>query len=386
MASCASGTSPTQASRRCTPPSRCAGWGRRRACQRVPPPTAQQAGGLPSVVTPPPASHARHLCTQAAPGGPGSGPTAEITHLAWNRKVQHILASTGSDGACVVWDLKKQRPIISLRDQNSQRRCSAVQWNPEVATQLVVASDDDRSPTLQMWDLRNSASPIAEFVGHTKVHARLVRLRQAGCREAWPTPAHAQLHVHTCCGRSALVGCVPSTQPTASRFHVRVALWGGLQGALSMAWCQADPTLLLSSAKDNRVVCWDVTTTDIVCEMAATNNPVFDVAVGGPAGGQATAPAGCTPRAWQRSQVGQVHWCKAVQAPHVHRPSRLLPAQWCPTQPGAFVTASYDGKVSMHQLATCTGGEVVETINADFSVSRVPSGERGTRAPCPLCI
>ena len=51
----------------------------------------------------------------------------------------------------------------------SHRRASILQWNPEVATQLVVASDDDRSPTLQMWDLRNSVSPLKEFVGHGKV-------------------------------------------------------------------------------------------------------------------------------------------------------------------------------------------------------------------------
>jgi protein transport protein SEC31 len=37
-----------------------------------------------------------------------------------------------------------------------------------VATQLIVASDDDRSPSLQIWDLRNSISPAYEFVGHTK--------------------------------------------------------------------------------------------------------------------------------------------------------------------------------------------------------------------------
>jgi hypothetical protein len=37
-----------------------------------------------------------------------------------------------------------------LRSLCSQRRCSVVQWNPEVATQLLVASDDDRSPTLQV--------------------------------------------------------------------------------------------------------------------------------------------------------------------------------------------------------------------------------------------
>lgn len=42
----------------------------------------------------------------------------------------------------------------------SRKRCSAIQWNPEVATQLMVASDDDMSPALQLWDLRNSVSPV----------------------------------------------------------------------------------------------------------------------------------------------------------------------------------------------------------------------------------
>lgn len=77
-----------------------------------------------------------------------------------------------------------------------------MQWNPDLATQLIVASDEDNSPTLrvrniyvqalyiyiktflkgclnlfllviasvhfQMWDMRNTMTPVKEFVGHTK--------------------------------------------------------------------------------------------------------------------------------------------------------------------------------------------------------------------------
>jgi protein transport protein SEC31 len=32
-------------------------------------------------------------------------------------------------------------------------RYSTFQWNPEVATQLIVASDDDRSPSLKVKNL-----------------------------------------------------------------------------------------------------------------------------------------------------------------------------------------------------------------------------------------
>ena len=93
-----------------------------------------------------------------------------------------------------------------------------LQWNPEVATQLVVASDDDRSPTLQMWDLRNSVSPIREFVGHGK-------------------------------------------------------------GVLGMSWSPHDTSLMLSCAKDNRTICWDVTTAEPLAELPVGTNWSFDVQV-----------------------------------------------------------------------------------------------------------
>ena len=50
--------------------------------------------------------------------------------------------------------------IAPLFGRRRRKRCSAIQWNPEVATQLMVASDDDMSPALQLWDLRNSVSPV----------------------------------------------------------------------------------------------------------------------------------------------------------------------------------------------------------------------------------
>jgi protein transport protein SEC31 len=71
-----------------------------------------------------------------------------------------------------------------------------------------------------MWDLRNSMSPISEFVGHTK-------------------------------------------------------------GVLGCAWCQADPSLLLSSAKDNRTVCWAVASAEVVTELPPANNWNFEVQVSG---------------------------------------------------------------------------------------------------------
>ncbi|GIL46865.1 hypothetical protein Vafri_3734 [Volvox africanus] len=211
-----------------------------------------------------PSTPSLYPALKGSPGAPGSAIGGEITYLAWNKKVQHILASCSTNGTTVVWDLKRQKPVISFRDTNSQRRASAIQWNPDIATQLIVASDDDRSPTLQMWDLRNSVSPLKEFVGHHK-------------------------------------------------------------GVLAMAWSPHDSSLLLSSGKDNRTICWDVQSGDIVCELSSAN--------------------------WNFN------------------------VQWSPTIPGIFATSSFDGKLSVCNLHTCTGSKVTETVNADFTVTQSIVGD-----------
>lgn len=75
-------------------------------------------------------------------------------------------------------------------------------WHPDVATQLVLASEDDRLPVIQIWDLRFATSPLKVLENHTR-------------------------------------------------------------GILSISWSQADSELLLSSAKDNRILCWNPNTGEV---------------------------------------------------------------------------------------------------------------------------
>ncbi|XP_022756857.1 protein transport protein SEC31 homolog B-like isoform X2 [Durio zibethinus] len=175
--------------------------------------------------------------------GSGSAAQGEISFLSWNSKVQHILASTSYNGTTVVWDLKKQKPVISFAD-SVRRRCSVLQWHPDVATQLVVASDEDGSPALRLWDMRNIMSPVKEFVGHTK-------------------------------------------------------------GVIAMAWCPSDSSYLLTCAKDNRTICWDTVTGEIVCELPAGTNWNFDV-------------------------------------------------HWYPKIPGVISTSSFDGKIGVYNIEGCS--------------------------------
>ncbi len=151
--------------------------------------------------------------------GAKSQPLEDVKCVAWNRQVQHILAST-SASKCVVWDLRKNEPIIKVSDSNARMRCKVVAWHPEVATQLALASEDDHSPVIQIWDLRSASSPLRIMEGHQK-------------------------------------------------------------GVLGMAWCNQDSDLLLSCGKDNKILCWNPNSNkeggEILCELATSNQWSFDV-------------------------------------------------------------------------------------------------------------
>ncbi|KAI0243831.1 protein transport protein S31 [Massospora cicadina] len=146
-----------------------------------------------------------------------------VAGLAWNRKVQHILATSSTSGYTVIWDLKNRREVMNLGYQPNQafgasgaRGVTAVAWNPDSATQLVTASEDDNNPVVMLWDLRNANAPEKVFSGHSK-------------------------------------------------------------GILSLSWCTQDPDLLLSCGKDNRTICWNPKLGEMVGEFPPSHNWSFDV-------------------------------------------------------------------------------------------------------------
>ncbi len=113
------------------------------------------------------------------------------------------------------------RFAFQVSDSTSRMRTKVVAWHPEVATQLCLASEDDHTPVIQIWDLRLASSPIRTLENHTR-------------------------------------------------------------GVLSVAWCQQDPDLLLSCGKDNRILCWNPNSVDapngeVLCELATSGQWSFDV-------------------------------------------------------------------------------------------------------------
>lgn len=144
----------------------------------------------PTALTP--ASNAKH--------------TADITQVAWNSQVVHILASAAQNGSAIIWDLRQKRAWCELREP-SGGSISDIAWNPDQGLHLITASGDDKNPVLKLWDLRSSTSlPLATLSGHT-------------------------------------------------------------EGVLSVSWCPWDTSLVMSCGKDNRTIMWDLFSLQPVYEL-----------------------------------------------------------------------------------------------------------------------
>ncbi|XP_073196630.1 protein transport protein Sec31A isoform X10 [Lepidochelys kempii] len=148
--------------------------------------------------------------------GAKTQPPEDISCIAWNRQVQHILASASPSGRATVWDLRKNEPIIKVSDHSNRMHCSDLAWHPDVATQMVLASEDDRLPVIQMWDLRFASSPLRVLENHTR-------------------------------------------------------------GILTIAWSMADPELLLSCGKDAKILCSNPNTGEVLYELPTNTQWCFDV-------------------------------------------------------------------------------------------------------------
>ncbi|GFR77994.1 transport protein Sec31A [Elysia marginata] len=105
--------------------------------------------------------------------GQKSQPPEELACVAWNQQVQHILGSTFGSRS-VVWDLRKNEPIIKISDSMSRIKAKLLAWHPEVATQLCLSSEDDHTPVIQVWDLRYATSPLKVLESHRNLSLSFV--------------------------------------------------------------------------------------------------------------------------------------------------------------------------------------------------------------------
>ncbi|UJR29146.1 hypothetical protein I4U23_010360 [Adineta vaga] len=167
----------------------------------------------------------------------------EVQCVAWNRQKSHILGST-LGGKTLIWDLKSSNePIFKISDSTYRMRANRLVWHPDITSQLCLASEEDQSGAIQLWDLRYGASPMKLLSGHTR-------------------------------------------------------------GILDLQWSPNDGNLLMSSGKDNKIICWNPNDVSVMAEI------VYEIP--------------CN------------HWCFDVK--------------WCLVDPNLISASSFDGTLSIYTL------------------------------------
>ncbi|KAH0504541.1 Protein transport protein Sec31B [Microtus ochrogaster] len=189
--------------------------------------------------------------------------TGAVRALDFNPFQDNLLASGASDSEIFIWDLNNLS-VPMTPGSKSQMNCSGLAWHPDIATQLVLCSEDDRLPVIQLWDLRFASSPLTVLESHSR-------------------------------------------------------------GILSMSWSQADAELLLSSAKDNQIFCWNLASSEVVYKLPTQNSWCFDV-------------------------------------------------QWCPRNPPVFSAVSFDGWISLYSVMG-RSWEVQQMRQADKISSSFSKGQ-----------
>lgn len=201
------------------------------------------------------------------PTTPGTTTADEITSVAWNNTVSHILATTAG-GYTSIWDLKNKKEVLHLvyTGEHGKANFTNVEWHPTINTKLVTSTEG----SIMTWDLRNSHAPEKVMDSHTS-------------------------------------------------------------GVLSLDWCKQDPTLLISSGKDNNTFLW---------------NPIEGVKLG--------------------EYPSTANWAFLTK--------------FAPGAPDIFATASFDGKIVIQSLQDTSPVKVkgddfwnnLDTEHVKFDIQQAP--------------
>ncbi|XP_061393011.1 protein transport protein Sec31A [Musca vetustissima] len=214
--------------------------------------------------------------------GTKTQPFEDVKNVAWNRQVQHILASVFSS-RCVIWDLRKSEQIIKLSDTQSRVRWHAIQWHPEAATQVWLASEDDQAPVVQLWDLRYATAP-----------AKTMQIHQRGVLGMSWCPRDIDLMVS--CGKDNRIYCWnPNTQSPEGEILSEVATTATWYS--DVQWCPRNPALISSSSLDGNVSIYSLF--GGVQQQVQTSNKIADSFPGMDQFAQAPIPQQAAPIIYQ---------------------------------------------------------------------------------------
>ncbi|BFZ58288.1 protein transport protein S31 [Savitreella phatthalungensis] len=234
-----------------------------------------------------------------------SGTHATARAIQFNPIQDHLLVSAGSRGEFLVWDTNKKGSTTSYKSTRIDEIAS-IAWNRRVAHILALGG---RSGALSVWDLKKKSELIH------------IATRYAVNAIAWH-PTEATL-LAVASGDDGLIQVWDLRNANTPRSTFR----GHEKAVLSLAWCQQDPDLLLSSGADNRTLMWNPQTGEQLAELPISSQWVNQVA-------------------------------------------------WCPSQPQLLANNALDGRISIYTiqdvLAKETDAPVHETPAGDDFFDSIP--------------
>lgn len=108
------------------------------------------------------------------------------------------------------------------------------------------------------------------------------------------------------------------------------------RGILSMSWSQADAELLLSSAKDNQIFCWNLASSEV--GWSFYGHAVMEM-------WQERYPSYVFPGLLLMAMLSRQVVCKLPT-----QNSWCFDVQWCPQNPPVFSAVSFDGWISLYSV------------------------------------
>lgn len=215
-----------------------------------------------------------------------AGSKEEVTAVSWNFKVPQVLASATTSGVMNVWDLKKSKCVISIRNPRGRLRCSSLAWHPDIATQIIVTCDEDESTGALLWDMRNANAPIMTYTHHSPKGV-------AAC--SWSTHDSDMLLTSSKDARTIVAsvssGEIISEAPQAANWNFDVK------------WSPRIPGLYLSSSYDGRLTVNSIMTATTGLSVSSETADALAESFGEMVGGFQTGVGVQSPRATESQRV-----------------------------------------------------------------------------------
>ncbi|KAF3197298.1 hypothetical protein TWF192_007333 [Orbilia oligospora] len=178
--------------------------------------------------------------------------TGAIKALQFNPFKDELLLTAGGQGEIYVWDLNNTANPFLLGTRARADDFSSVDWNKKIPHILLSGG---KNGLVTVWDVKQKKESLTlSHLGRKEVSA-----------VAWHPENATKL----------LTALPDDSNPVIMVWDLRNANAPEKASVLSLDWCKHDPDILLSSGKDNRTICWNPNSGEMLGEFPISTNWMF---------------------------------------------------------------------------------------------------------------